>query len=37
MQEGPQMKTNTTHDDEQCPASGMFPSKSTGPGAGKPG
>ena len=27
------MKTNTTHDDEQCPAGGMFPSKSTGPSA----
>ena len=33
MHEGPQMKTNTTHDDEQCPADGTFPSKSTGPGA----
>jgi len=35
MHEGPQMKTNTTHDDEQCPAGGMFPGKSTGPGADK--
>ena len=30
MHEGPQMKTNTTHDDEQCPADGTAPSKSTG-------
>jgi hypothetical protein len=35
MHEGPQMKTNTAHDDERCPAGGMFPSKSTGPGADK--
>ena len=33
MHEGPQMKTNTARDDEQCPASGMFPKKSTGPAA----
>ncbi len=33
MHEGPQMKTNTTHNDEQCPAGGTFPSKSTGPAA----
>ena len=35
MHEVPQMKTNTAHDDEQCPASGTFPSKSTGPAASK--
>src|SRR5260370_38083064 len=33
MHEVPQMKTNTAHDDEQCPAGGAPPSKSTGPGA----
>src|SRR5260221_4317528 len=33
MHEGPQMKTNPTHNDEQCPAGGTFPSKSTGPAA----
>ncbi len=33
MHEVPQMKTNTAHDDEQCPAGGMSPSESTGPGA----
>ena len=35
MYEGPQMKTNTAHDDEQCPAGGMLPSKSTGSAASK--
>src|SRR5258708_16409088 len=36
MNEVPQMKINTTHDDEQCPAAGgMLPSKSTGPAASK--
>jgi hypothetical protein len=35
MHEVPQMKTNTARDDEQCPASGMFPKKSTGPVADK--
>jgi len=35
MHERPQMKTNTAHDDEQCPAGGTFPSKSTGPAASK--
>jgi len=33
MHEVPQMKTNTTHDDEQCPAGGKALSKSTGPAA----
>ena len=35
MHEGPQMKTNTAHDDERCSAGGTFPSKSTGPAADK--
>src|SRR5260221_204514 len=35
MHEVPLMKTNTARDDEQCPASGMFPKKSTGPVADK--
>src|SRR5260370_16165919 len=36
MHEVPQMKINTAHDDEQCPAAGgMLPSKSTGPAASK--
>src|SRR5260370_4030687 len=33
MHEVPQMKTNTAHDDQQCPAGGMSPSESTGPWA----
>jgi hypothetical protein len=33
MHEVPQMKINTARDDEQCPAGGTFPSKSTGPAA----
>jgi hypothetical protein len=35
MHEVPQMKTNTAHDDEQCPAGGTLPGKSTGPAASK--
>src|SRR5258708_31026138 len=35
MHEGPQMKTNTGDDDEQCPAGGTFPRQSTGPAASK--
>src|SRR5712664_2820487 len=35
MHEVPRMKTNTAHDDEQCPAGGAFPSKTTGPAASK--
>ncbi len=35
MHEGPQMKTNTKNNDEQCPADGMLPGKSTGPAASK--
>ena len=35
MHEGPQMQTNTAYDDEQCPADGTSPSKSTGPAASK--
>ena len=35
MHEAPPMKTHTENDDEQCPAGGTFPSKSTGPVAHK--
>src|SRR5260221_5894689 len=35
MHEGPQMKTNTADDDEQCPAGGTFPRQSTGPAVSK--
>src|SRR5258707_4258083 len=35
MHEVPQMKPNTARDEEQSPASGMFPKKSTGPVADK--